>query len=177
MITRDDIMQIGQIVKTHGLRGELAFTYKTDIFDEADPPCLICELDGIYVPFFVDEIRIKNDETALVKFEGIDSAEEAQELVKAPIFIEKRHVPEEIGQDEVEGVDYYIGFKVFDENGAEIGEIETVDNTSENVLFLVTDSQGEEFYIPATDEYIIEIDDEKRTMSMDLPEGLLDLNK
>ncbi|MBR3519551.1 MAG: 16S rRNA processing protein RimM [Paludibacteraceae bacterium] len=177
MITRDDIMQVGQIVKTHGLRGELAFTIKSDLLDEVDPPCLICELDGIYVPFFIEELRFKNDETALVKFEGIDSAEEAQEMVKCGLYIEKKYVPEEIGQSEVEGVDYYIGFKIFDSEGKEIGVIDGVDDSSENVLFLVVSPKGEEYYIPATDEYIIEIDDEKRTMSMDLPEGLLDLYK
>jgi 16S rRNA processing protein RimM len=168
-------MQIGQIVKPHGLQGELAVTTHSDLFDEIEPSCLICELDGIYVPFFVEDLRYKNDETLLVKFEGIDSTEDAKELIKAPLFIEKKYVPEEIGQSEVEGIDYYIGFRLLDAKGAEIGTIEGVDDSSENVLFLVIDPQDQEYYIPATDEYIIEINDEKRTMSMNLPEGLLDL--
>lgn len=168
-------MQIGQIVKPHGLQGELAVTTHSDLFDEIEPSCLICELDGIYVPFFVEDLRYKNDETLLVKFEGIDSTEDAKELIKAPLFIEKKYVPEEIGQSEVEGIDYYIGFRLLDAKGAEIGTIEGVDDSSENVLFLVISPQDQEYYIPATDEYIIEINDEKRTMSMNLPEGLLDL--
>ena len=175
MITRDDIMQIGQIVKPHGLQGELAVTTHSDLFDEIEPSCLICELDGIYVPFFVEDLRYKNDDTLLVKFEGIDSSEDAKELIKAPLFIEKKYVPEEIGQNEVEGIDYYIGFRLLDAKGTEIGTIEGVDDSSENVLFLVIGPQDQEYYIPATDEYIIEINDEKRTMSMTLPEGLLDL--
>lgn len=177
MITREDIMQIGQIVKPHGLQGEVAFTFTSDIFDEIEPPFLICELDGIFVPFPVESYRFKNDETALVKFEGINSAEEAQELIKANLFIEKKYVPEEVEQSEIEGIDYYLGFKVYDEEGELIGTIEGVDDSSDNNLFLVISPEKEEFYIPATDEYIIEIDDTKRTMSMDLPEGLLDLYK
>lgn len=177
MITRDDLMQIGQIVKPHGLQGEVAFTFTSDIFDETEPPCFICELDGIFVPFFIESYRFKNDETALVKFEGVNSADEAKELIKANLYIEKTSVPEDVEQSEVEGVDYYLGFRVFDEKGDLIGTIEGVDDSSDNVLFLVMSPDDEELYIPATDEYIIEINDEEKTMSMDLPEGLLDLYK
>lgn len=175
MITRDELMQIGQIVKPHGLQGEVAFTFTSDIFDEIEAPCFICELDGIFVPFFIEEYRFKNDETALVKFEGINSADDAKELIKAPLFLEKRYIPEEVEQSEVEGVDYYLGFQIYDEKGDLIGTIDGVDDSSENVLFLVISPNDEELYIPATDEYIIEINDEEKTMSMDLPEGLLEL--
>lgn len=175
MITRDELMQIGQIVKPHGLQGEVAFTFTSDIFDEIEAPCFICELDGIFVPFFIEEYRFKNDETALVKFEGINSADDAKELIKAPLFLEKKYIPEEVEQSEVEGVDYYLGFQIYDEKGDLIGTIDGVDDSSENVLFLVISPNDEELYIPATDEYIIEINDEEKTMSMDLPEGLLEL--
>ncbi len=177
MITRDDLMQIGQIVKPHGLQGEVAFTFTSEIFDEIEAPCFICELDGIFVPYFIEDYRFKNDETALVKFEGINSADEAKELIKANLFIEKKYVPEDVEQSEVEGVDYYLGFRIYDEKGELIGTIDGVDDSSDNVLFLVITPQDEELYIPATDEYIIEINDEEKTMSMDLPKGLLDLYK
>lgn len=170
-------MQIGQISKPHGLQGEVAFSFTSDIFDEINPPCFICELDGIFVPFFVEDYRFKNEETALVKFEGINSADEAMELNKANLYIEKKYIPEEVTQSEVEGIDYYLGFKLYDVTGELIGTIDGVDDSSENYLFLVTGEKSEELYIPASDEYIVEIDDEKKTMVMDLPEGLLELYK
>ena len=104
MITRDDLMQIGQIVKPHGLQGEVAFTFTSDIFDETEPPCFICELDGIFVPFFIESYRFKNDETALVKFEGVNSADEAKELILAELAGIRERNREIRGEIEFDGI-------------------------------------------------------------------------
>lgn len=176
MISREDVLQIGQIQRPHGLQGELTFSFTSDIFDEIEIPYFICEVDGILVPFFIESYRFKNSEVALVKFEGIDTEDESRLLVNSPLYIEKKFLSDEISGDEIEGAIYYIGFKVYDENQQQIGVIKDVDDETENVLFLIEDETGKEFIIPACDEYILEIDDDKKTIQMQLPEGLLSMN-
>ena len=175
MIERNEVFQIGRITKPHGLKGELELSYTSDIFNDVDIPCFICEVDGILVPFFIEDYRFKNDGTVLVKFETIDDDERAKMLAKSPVYIERKYLPTDIHASEVEGADYYIGFQIYDEDNRPIGKITAIDDETENALFFV-ERDGSEVIIPATDDYIIAIDDDQRIMQMELPEGLLDLS-
>ncbi|MBR2262715.1 MAG: 16S rRNA processing protein RimM [Paludibacteraceae bacterium] len=177
MIAKDSVLQIGKIQKVHGLQGELAFSFTSEIFDEIELPYFICEIDGILVPFFIENYRFKNDEVALVKFEGIDNEADAKILVKSPLYIEKKFLPEHIGGEEIEGATYYIGYKVYDTDQQLLGEITDIDDETENILFLIENGKGEEFIIPACDSYIREINDDDKTIQMELPEGLLAINE
>ena len=58
MIRQEDVYKIGQITKVHGLKGEVVFNFVDDIFDRVDCDYLICELDDILVPFFIEEYRL-----------------------------------------------------------------------------------------------------------------------
>ena len=78
MIKREEVYKIGIFNKPHGIHGELSFTFTDDIFDRVEAEYLICLLDGILVPFFLEEYRFRSDTTALVKLEGVDTAERAQ---------------------------------------------------------------------------------------------------
>ena len=77
MIKKDEVFKIGVFNKPHGVKGELSFTFTDDIFDRVDGEYLICLLDGILVPFFIEEYRFKSDNVALIKFERIDTNEAA----------------------------------------------------------------------------------------------------
>lgn len=176
MITKEEVLKIGKITKPHGLQGELAFQFDTDIFDEVELPYFICEMDGILVPFFIEGYRFKNDEIGLVKFEGIDSDVEAKELSNVELYISRKFLPEDMDPIDVEGSSFYVGFQVLTEDGDEIGEITAVDDSTDNVLFEISTPSGDDILIPAQDEFIVEIDDDNRTITMDLPEGLLLLN-
>ena len=61
MIRRDEVYKIGRIVKPHGLKGEVSFSFSDDIFDRTDSEYLICDMDGILVPFFMEEYRFRSD--------------------------------------------------------------------------------------------------------------------
>ena len=73
MIKREDVYKIGVFNKPHGIHGELSFTFTDDLFDRVEAEYLICLLDGIFVPFFLEEYRFRSDSTALVKLEGVDT--------------------------------------------------------------------------------------------------------
>ena len=102
--------------KAHGLKGEINFQFTDDVWDrlfseddtpdglpsggesDGDMPAgqrgsvpLICMVDGILVPFFIEEYRFRSESTAIMKLEDIDSIEAVQMLVNSPVFIEKKY--------------------------------------------------------------------------------------
>lgn len=174
MIRKEDVYQIGKITKAHALKGELNFQFTDDVWDRIETDYLICEVDGILVPFFLEEYRFRSDTTALVKFEDLDSADAVQFLVNTDVYLEKKF-KEELDEDEV-SLNYFIGFTMIDgDDDSRIGEIIAIDDNTENWLFIVERPNGEEVMIPAHEEFIAEINQEDKIMTMDLPIGLLDL--
>lgn len=174
MIRKEDTYQIGRITKTHALKGEVNFAFTDDIFDRVDCDYLICEVDGILVPFFIEEYRFRSDTTALVKFEDLDSADDVQFLVNCDVYFEKK-LMDDSEENEV-SLNYFIGFKMIDGDSCkEIGTITDIDDNTENWLFIVEDNRGNELMMPAHEEFIAEIKQEDKVMVMDLPLGLLDL--
>ena len=160
--------------KVHGLKGEINFQFTDDVWDRADCDYIICETDGILVPFFIEEYRFRSDSTAIMKLEDLDTADAVQFLVNSPVYIEKKY--QEMSDEDEVSLHYFVGFKMFDgDNDAEIGTITAIDDQTENWLFIVERPDGSEVMIPAHEEFIQEIKQEEKTMVMDLPIGLLDL--
>ena len=174
MIRNDEVYQIGHITKAHALKGEGNCMFTDDIFDRIDADYLICEVDGILVPFYIEEYRFRSDSTALVKFADLDSSDAVQFLIGCDVYFEKR-LMDESDEDDV-ALNYFIGFKMVDEdNGKEIGTISDIDDKTENWLFIVETPEGNELMIPAHEEFIAEIKQEEKVMLMDLPIGLIDM--
>ena len=86
MIKQEDVYKIGKIGKPHGINGELSFMFDDDIFDRVDFDYLILMIKGILVPFFMEEYRFKNEDTALVKFCDIETKDQAQELTGSDVY-------------------------------------------------------------------------------------------
>lgn len=173
MIRRDEVYKIGRIVKPHGLKGEVSFSFSDDIFDRTDSEYLICDMDGILVPFFMEEYRFRSDSAAIVKFEGIDSEEDARRLVGCDVYFPQKMAVEE-GGDEL-SLYYFVGFEVFEYEGDRIGTIVAVDDNTENWLFEIEIGEGKTVLVPAHEEFIVDIDHEQKRMVMNLPDGLLEL--
>jgi len=176
MIKKEDIFQIGRLTKPHGLQGELSFEFSTDIFDEIAAPYFICEIEGIFVPYFIENYRLKNDNSGFIKFEGVDSNEDAKELSKVNLYLERTSFPAGFSSEDVQSIDFYIGYQIVDQIGDVIGEIISIDDSTENVLFNVLSASETEILIPASDDYILQIDDNARIIQMEIPEGLLELD-
>ena len=66
MIKQEEVYRIGRLGKTHGVRGEVSLQFDDDIFDRVDADYLVLELDGILVPFFIEEYRFRSDTVARV---------------------------------------------------------------------------------------------------------------
>lgn len=175
MIRKEEVYKIGMFNKPHGIHGELSFTFTDDIFDRVDCDYLICLLDGIFVPFFMEEYRFRSDSTALVKLEGVDTAERARMFTNVDVYFPIEHVDEaEPGELSWE---FFVGFRMEDVNHGALGEVVEVDNATVNTLFVVERPDGEELLVPAQEEFILGIDQEHRLITVSLPEGLLSLDE
>ena len=127
MIRKEEVFKIGVINKPHGIKGEVSFTFTDDIFDRVDCDYLILLMDGILVPFFMEEYRFRSDTVALVKFEGIDTAEQARRFTNVEVYFPKKFMDE---QEDVTSWNFFIGFRVEDVHHGYLGEITNVDDTT-----------------------------------------------
>ncbi len=169
MIKEDEVYKIGQLGKPHGYRGEITFSFTTDVWDRVDAEYLILMIDGILVPFFLDEYRFRGEHSALLRFEGRDSAEALQDIVGAEVYFPYSLTPND---DEGEYTwKYFEGFRVIDDEAGDLGTISRVDDTTVNTIFELRAG----VLIPAVEEFISEIDHQGRTIRTHLPEGLLEL--
>lgn len=170
MIKEQEVYKIGIIGKAHGVKGELSIQIDDDVFDRVDAEYLVLKLDGIFVPFFMEEYRFKSDSVALVKFEGVDTQERARELTGVEVFF-----PRELAeQDEEAELSYaaLVGYTLIDNNsGKPVGTIAYVDEQTINIMFELEDGR----LIPASEELIVDVDQKNRTITLDIPKGILDL--
>lgn len=175
MIRAEEVYKIGRIGKPHGVKGEVSFMFTDDVFDRVDADYLVLSVEGILVPFFFEEYRFKNNDTALVKFCDIDDKSQAQGLTGCDVYFPKKlsdRSDDEFSLGELEG------FTVINDGdgGSQIGMISYVDDATENVLFGVKTPEGGDVLIPASNDFITAVDAERREIRVNLPEGLLDLN-
>lgn len=171
MIRREEVYPIGKIGKPHGVAGDVNFLFEDDVFDRDEAEYLILEVDGILVPFFMEEYRFRSDTTAIVHFEDIDSQEKARALTGCNVFYPRS----DVSTDSEYTWNSLIGFTIEDAQTARVyGAVQAIDTSTINVLFVLTTAEGSEALVPANEELIEAIDPERRTIVMNLPEGLLD---
>ena len=169
MIKPEDVYKIGKLGKPHGVKGELTFMFDDDVFDRTDADYLVLLIDGILVPFYMEEYRFRSNESALVKFCDIDTMDRARELTGCEVFF-----PRHLADSDEEMVTWaeIVGFTLIDSNtGQKAGTIASVDDTTINILFELENGA----LIPASEELITGVDKENRTICISLPEGILDL--
>ncbi len=172
MIKKEELIKIGQFNKPHALNGEISFTFTDDIFDRSDCDYIVCDIDGIFVPFFIEEYRMRTDTTALIKLVNINSSDEARMFTNLEVFFPKSYIdPEEAMMG---GKDYFLGFTINEKHFGNLGKIIEIDDSTANVLFIVQDeSVDEPLLIPAADDFVTKIDEENKVIYMTLPDGLI----
>jgi 16S rRNA processing protein RimM len=109
-------------------------------------------------------MRFHTDISAYVKFEGIDDQSLLRDIAILRIFA--AHCRQSVAADNAPNFDFFVGYTVHDEKMGEIGKITFVDHSTMNVLFVVAGSETEHL-IPATEDFITEIDDNQKIIRMD----------
>lgn len=168
-----ETFKIGRLGKTHGVKGELTFHFTDDVFDRVEADYVFVETEGLLVPFFFEEYRFRNEETALVKFEGIDDATRAAQLTGCDVYFPRELADSDDGELTWTEI---VGFTIADSiSGQTVGEVTGVDLSTINTLFEVLTPDGQTVLIPANDELIDDINRQQRCITMRIPEGLLEV--
>lgn len=179
MISEADVYQIGVITRTHGVRGEVSFQFTDDVWDRVEADYLFCKLDGLLVPFFLEEWRFRSDTTALLKFEDIDSADAALRLVGSEVFFPKALTPSEVDDEDLTW-QMFTGFEVLRRTSGEealpLGTVSSVMDQTSNILLEVTTPEGKEILIPAHEDFVLSADHRERRLYVCIPDELLNLN-
>lgn len=173
MIDRKDVFAIGRLGRPHGVKGEISFQFDDDVFDRVDADYVFVEIEGLFVPFFIEEYRFRSDDVALMKFEGIDTEEQAAELTGCEVSF-PRSLADEDDDPSVSKAEI-IGFSVINaSDDSVVGKITAVDDSTANLLFQIETDKGETL-IPASPELIKDVNKKDRTITISIPEGLLSL--
>ncbi len=183
MIKDSELTLAGRFNKPHGVCGEISATLLYDTLDLKALRCIIVKVDGINVPFFLSDVRPKGRESVLTSIDGFDSDKAVAALSNKDFYALTAELPSALAPDEAEAVGDadglyaadLAGFTLLLPDGSKAGTIEGIEDSTANVLFIVGRPDGTEAYVPVADEFITDLDTEARTITMDLPEGLLGL--
>ena len=167
----EDLLKVGVITTTHGVRGEVK-VYPTT--DEAER---FLDLEYVLLDTGKDlrRLDIKNvrffKNLVILKFDGIDNINDIEKYKGRDLWI-PREEAQELDEDE-----YYIadllGMKVLLEDGTEFGTLKDVMETGANDVYIVNSVEHGEVLLPAIKECILDVDVEAGTMTVHLMKGLL----
>ena len=167
-------VHIGFVRKTHGYKGEVKLALE-DIFEEDvnEANFVFIDIDGLKVPFRIQEFN--ETKADVVKFDKVDSIEDSEKISGKQIYLLEdtiKHASEAIKSGLAGNV--LIGFTILDTNSSETFKVEDILEYPQQVMALI--HRGDkELLIPLNDQLIIEVDKSQKVITMQLPEGLLDL--
>ena len=161
------MQRIGQVLKSNGRDGELLVSFASIAPEDIDlqEPVFI-EFDGLPVPFYFESFTQRGNSRALVRLTGVHNLTDADELAGAALYAE-----DDLYEDEEEDL---TGWTVLDADGTEVGTISAHEDIPGNPCIWLETGHGE-VLVPLHEELVLEVDEEKETLRMSIPEGLLDL--
>jgi 16S rRNA processing protein RimM len=168
----EEAFYIGYITKTKGLKGEVQLYFEYDEPELLELDVVFADINGKMVPFFVSSCKLQTNNTANVYFDDIDHIDKAQPLLKKKIYLPLTKMPDR--SDEDFHYNDLKGFIVHDENHGELGEVIEINEYPQQFVATVA-YQNKEILFPLNEEIIIEIDEDKGTLLVELPDGLLDI--
>lgn len=162
---------MGKIVNTHGVRGEVkVYPYSDDLEKFEDFEYFYIEGEG-KKKYEIESTRVHKN-MVLVKFKGYEDINKVLNFLNKNVYMERKDV-----EDDSEGhyiVDL-IGCEIFDDQGALIGHLKDVLQTSAQDLYEIKKkSDGKMFYLPVVDEFVKNIDIKNRKIVVHLIEGIME---
>ena len=164
-------LEVGQIVNTFGIKGEVKVMPFTDDINRFD------YLEKVYVKTRKDEKQYKVENTryhknmVLLKLEGIENPEQAEMLRNAFLEIDREDaIPLEEGTYFIADL---IGLEVYTDEGKLLGKVEDIYNAGANDIYVVKDELGKQILLPGIDEVIKEVDLDNEKIIVHLIPGLI----
>lgn len=159
-------------MRPHGLKGEVTISLNPDSPSDWEAlKTVFIDQRNTLVPYFIEYVSVKNDK-AFVKFEDVSTPEIAAGLKNLSIYLEKTSRPK------LQAGDFYddeiIGFKVEDEAEGLLGVVKDIERAGMN-RFIILDYADKEVMIPAQPPLVKSVNRTKKVISVNLPEGFLDI--
>lgn len=167
----EDLLKVGVITTTHGVRGEVKVYPTTDEAERfLDLEYVLLDTGKELRRLTIQNVKFFKN-LAILKFEGIDNINDIALYKGRDLWI-PREEGQELGEDE-----YYIadllGMNVFLEDGSLFGTLKDVMETGANDVYVVTRTDGSEVLLPAIADCIREVNIEEKSMTVHLMKGLL----
>lgn len=170
---KKDCFYLGKIAKKFSFKGEVL------IYLDTDEPELYENMESVFVefnkdliPFFIESSNLHKNDFLRVKFEDVDSEDEADKMIGAEIYLPLNMLPK------LEGNKFYfhevIGFEIEDKRLGVFGKIVSINDTTAQPLFEV-ENGAVQILVPMIDQFLVKIDRENKKVVMDLPEGLIEM--
>ena len=170
---KKDFYFLGKIVKTSGYKGNLMFFFDVDdVTPYKELEAVFVEVSNELIPFAIHTIQVKNNNSAYVQIEDIDSEEEASALTGCDLYLPVSFLPPLTGEKF-----YYhevIGFEVIDQESGNIGIIESIIDQGPQDIFSIR-FNGKEILLPVSDDIILKVDRKQKKLLVNAPEGLIDI--
>lgn len=161
-------LTVGFLRRPHGVHGEIVMDLHTD-FPERLKRGRKLLISEEHAPFTIQSVR-EHQNGVLIKFNGVDTPEDAGKLRNQWAYVKVSDVPPlppgQIYKHEL------FGFRVVDENDNVLGELVEIIETGANDVYVVRDGSGKELLLPAIPSVILDRDVTRRTMRVHLLEGL-----
>lgn len=171
-MTLEECFELGYVLKTHGLDGGVTIKLDVDFPDAYDGmDSVFLEVNQQLVPYFVESIQLQKDK-ANIKFEDVDTIEQAEALRGTKLYLPLEVLPE-LEQDQF----YYhevTNYQIVDSKLGKLGVIRQVYDLPGQAL-MAMDYKDKEVLIPVSDEIIRKVDRQEKLLYVELPEGLLDI--
>lgn len=170
---KDECFYLGKIVRKYSFKGELLAKLDTDepeVYVGMDS--VLIDFGPSLVPYFLESSQLHKSSLLRMKFEDVDTEEDADDMIGASLYLPLDLLPE------LKGDQFYfheiIGFTAIDKEFGKIGEVTYVNDSNTQAIFEI-DRDGSQVLIPMVDDFIKKVDRENKQIHFELPDGLIDL--
>lgn len=172
-MTKEECFYLGTIVSKFSFKGEVLIKLDTDEPEAyTNMESVFVDYNDNLVPYFILKSSLHKSDLLRVKFEDMDTEDDADELMRCDIYLPLSELPE------LEDDKFYfhevIGYTAEDINYGKIGVIKSINDNRAQPLFEI-DHNGKEILIPVNDDFISKVDKKNKTIYFDTPEGLIDI--
>lgn len=167
------LVPYGTIRRAHGHQGALLLELHSEEIMDAEPEFIFIDIDGIPVPFRVEEMRGTRDQL-ITTVERIQSADDAARLRGQAVWIAAHEAPE-MEEDHL-SLHLLLGYKVMHSTGEVLGIITEIEDSTANLLLVISSEGSDEpLLIPFVEDWITDVDTSQRQLTIDCPAELLHL--
>ncbi len=178
MIPSDSLQDMGYVIKPHGVRGEMSVFLEEPYALPENPQFFFFNIEGLMVPFEVAAFRMRGSQGALITFEDIDSDTAAAAFSGKNLYFPKDQLIDFEDEDSEDEDGFFlkdvIGYQA--KRGDQIlGTVTDYNDSTANILFIITTPEGTELLVPVAEEFISDIDTDNKIIDFDIPDGLINL--